>query len=85
MSREQATMSIWREKKLKKLERANEITTTNSSEAPSGYTKHQTHLDFLEAKVSNTKTALRNFLRKHAQTPDSERYRVQARKLLSNF
>ena len=72
-------------KKLKKLEGASETTTTSSSEASSGYTKHKAYLDFLEAKVSNTKTALRNFLRKHVQTPDSESYRVRARKLLKNF
>ena len=72
-------------KKLKKLEGVNETTNTSSSEASSGYTKRQAYLDFLEAKVSNTKTALRNFLRKHVQTPDSESYRVRARKLLKNF
>ena len=72
-------------KKLKKLEGANETTTTSSSEASSGYTKRQAYLDFLEAKASNTKTALRNFLRKHAKTPDSESYRVRARKLIKNF
>jgi hypothetical protein len=72
-------------KKLKKLKGVNETTTTSSSEASSGYTKRQAYLDFLEAKVSNTKTALRNFLRKHAQTPGSESYRVRARKLLKNF
>ena len=72
-------------KKLKKLEGASETTTTSSSEASSGYTKRQAYLDFLEAKVSNTKTALRNFLRKHADTPDAERYRELARKLLKNF
>ena len=72
-------------KKLKKLEGANETPTTSSSEASSGYTKRQAYLDFLEAKVSNTKTALRNFLRKHAKTTDSESYRVRARKLLKNF
>ena len=31
------------------------------------------------------KTALQNFLRKHADTPDAERYRELARKLLKNF
>jgi hypothetical protein len=72
-------------KKLKKLEGVNETTTTSSSEASSGYTKRQAYLDFLKAKVSNTKTALRNFLRKHADTPDAERYRKLARKLLKNF
>jgi uncharacterized caspase-like protein len=72
-------------KKLKKLEGANETPTTSSSEASSGYTKRQAYLDFLEAKVSNTKTALRNFLRKHAKTTDSESYRVRARKLIKNF
>ena len=72
-------------KKLKKLQSVNESTTTSSSEASSGYTKRQAYLDFLEAKVSNTKTALRNFLRKHADTPDAERYRELARKLLKNF
>jgi hypothetical protein len=72
-------------KKLKKLKGASETTTTSSSEASSGYTKRQAYLDFLEAKVSNTKTALRNFLRKHAQTPGSERYKVRARKLIKNF
>ena len=72
-------------KKLKKLEGASETTTTSSSEASSGYTRRQAYLDFLEAKVSNTKTALRNFLRKHAQTSGSESYRVRARKLLKNF
>jgi type III secretory pathway component EscR len=72
-------------KKLKKLEGVNEITTTSSSEASSGYTKRQAYLDYLEAKVSNTETALRNFLRKHARTPNSESYRVRARKLLKNF
>ena len=72
-------------KKLKKLEGASETTTTSSSEASSGYTKRQAYLDFLKAKVSNTKTALQNFLRKHADTPDAERYRELARKLLKNF
>ena len=72
-------------KKLKKLQSVNESTTTSSSEASSGYTKRQAYLDFLKAKVSNTKTALQNFLRKHADTPDAERYRELARKLLKNF
>jgi hypothetical protein len=72
-------------KKLKKLEGVNETTTTSSSEASSGYNKRQAYLDFLKAKVSNTKTALQNFLRKHADTPDAERYRKLARKLLKNF
>ena len=72
-------------KKLKKLEGASETTTTSSSEASSGYTKRQAYLDFLEAKASNTKIALRNFLRKHAKTTDSESYRVRARKLIKNF
>jgi uncharacterized caspase-like protein len=72
-------------KKLKKLEGVNETTNTSSSEASSGYTKRQAYLDFLEAKVSNTKTALRNFLRKHADTPDSERYRMRARRMIKNF
>ncbi len=72
-------------KKLRELQSVNESTTTSSSEASSGYTKRQAYLDFLEAKASNTKTALRNFLRKHAKTPDSESYRVRARKLIKNF
>jgi hypothetical protein len=72
-------------KRLKKLEGASDTTTTSSSEASSVYTKRQAYLDFLEAKASNTKTALRNFLRKHAKTTDSESYRVRARKLIKNF
>ena len=66
-------------KKLKKLEGANETTTTSSSEASSGYTKRQAYLDFLEAKASNRAAALRRFISKHSGTPGADGYLQRAR------
>ena len=66
-------------KKLKKLEGANETTTTSSSEASSGYTKRQAYLDLLEAKASNRAAALRRFISKHSGTPGADGYLQRAR------